>query len=90
MMNSPRLSTGVRAFFSDMLHFSEFAYLEKENRPGDDDEFGLLLDFGVGLRFPIEERLSVSSTMIFNVVPGEVMDERFFFNWQVAQVEIHF
>ena len=31
MMASPRLTTGVRAFFSDMLEFSEFAYLEKDS-----------------------------------------------------------
>jgi hypothetical protein len=30
MMASPRLETGVRAFFSDMLAFSEFAFLEKD------------------------------------------------------------
>lgn len=31
MMNSPRLRAGVRAFFSDMLEFSEFAFLEKDS-----------------------------------------------------------
>lgn len=31
MMASPRLKTGVRAFFSDMLEFSEFDFLEKDS-----------------------------------------------------------
>ena len=31
MMASPRLKTGVRAFFSDMLGFSEFDFLEKDS-----------------------------------------------------------
>ncbi len=31
MMASPRLAMGVRAFFSDMLEFSEFDYLEKDS-----------------------------------------------------------
>ena len=31
MMASPRLDTGVRAFFSDMLEFSEFDFLEKDS-----------------------------------------------------------
>lgn len=31
MMASPRLATGVRAFFSDMLSFSEFDFLEKDS-----------------------------------------------------------
>jgi hypothetical protein len=31
LMNSPRLETGVRAFFSDMLEFSEFNFLEKDS-----------------------------------------------------------
>ncbi len=31
MMSSPRLKTGVRAFFSDMLSFSEFDFLEKDS-----------------------------------------------------------
>ena len=31
MMAAPRLQTGVRAFFSDMLAFSEFDFLEKDS-----------------------------------------------------------
>lgn len=31
MMTSPRLKEGVRAFFSDMLEFSEFDFLEKDS-----------------------------------------------------------
>jgi hypothetical protein len=31
MMASPRLEAGLRAFFSDMLAFSEFAFLEKDS-----------------------------------------------------------
>ena len=31
MMDSPRLKTGIRAFFSDMLEFSEFDFLEKDS-----------------------------------------------------------
>ena len=31
LMNSPRLENGVRAFFSDMLEFSEFDFLEKDS-----------------------------------------------------------
>lgn len=31
MMQSPRLSRGVQAFFADMLHLDEFDHLEKDN-----------------------------------------------------------
>ena len=31
MISSPRLTTGVRAFFSDMLEFREFDFLEKDS-----------------------------------------------------------
>lgn len=30
MISSPRLKTGIRAFFADMLEFSEFEFLEKD------------------------------------------------------------
>lgn len=66
------------------------AYLEKENRPGDDDDFGALVNFGLGLRAPLDRHVSVGTGILFNVMPGEVLDERFFFTWQVFQMSIDF
>jgi len=66
------------------------AFLEKDNRSGDKEEFGALLNFGIGVRIPIDEQLFLSSTMLFNVIPGKIVDERFIYSWQVVQFEIRF
>jgi hypothetical protein len=67
-----------------------FAYLEEDNRPGDDEEIGLLLAVGGGLRFRIGDRLTLGSQMLLNFLPGDVLDEGFYFSWEVVQVVFDF
>lgn len=66
------------------------AYLEKDDAPGDNDDFGLLVNTGGGVRVPLDDGLSVSSTLLFNFIPGEIVDERFILSWQIAQVQFLF
>jgi predicted acylesterase/phospholipase RssA len=67
-----------------------FACLEEDNRPGDDEEIGLLLAVGGGLRFRIGDRLTLGSQMLLNFLPGDVLDEGFYFSWEVVQVVFDF
>jgi hypothetical protein len=66
------------------------AYLEKERRAGDDDDWGLLLDVGLGAEFRIDERISVGSRMVFDWFPADLVGEHFLFTWQVVTLRIRF
>jgi hypothetical protein len=67
-----------------------FAYLERDRRPGDDDDLGFLFNLGLGIQYEWTDRVSFGTRMTFNVMPGEVLDERFFFSWQLAQLRYRF
>ena len=65
-------------------------HLDRDQRFRDVDETDFLFNLGVGIDFPISERLSVGSHMMFNVVPGGVLGEHFFFSWQLVSAQIRF
>lgn len=67
-----------------------FAYLEKEGRRGDDDDIGLLVHFGFGGNYPLSDELSLGSSVLFNVMPKEVLDEQFFLSWEIFSVTFRF
>lgn len=62
------------------------AYIEKERRPGDDDELGPLLNLGGGIEVHFESSTYLSSTVMVNLLPGDVVGEDVFLSWQVIQV----
>jgi opacity protein-like surface antigen len=66
------------------------AFLESDNRPGDDNEFGFLVNFGGGIEYRVSDTLSITSHVLFNGLPGEVIDEDSFFSWQVAGMKVRF
>lgn len=57
---------------------------------GDIDDTGFLLQMGFGFDYYFTQRIALGSNMIFNVVPTEVLGDRFFFSWQVASLRFHF
>lgn len=65
-------------------------FLDEENRPGDDDDAGLLLNVGGGARYALDDRFAIGSTLLFNFLPADVHDENFFISWELAQVEFKF
>jgi hypothetical protein len=66
------------------------AYLERERpRRSDDDDLGLLLDLGTGIRYRLGSRVSVGSQVVVHAMPGEVLGERSYFSWDVLQVVLH-
>ena len=66
-----------------------FAYLEKERR-GDDDDTGFLFNFGAGIDYLAGDRITLGTRMTFNIMPTGVLDEDFFFAWQVLHMRIRF
>lgn len=66
-------------------------FLDEDRRGGaDDDDAGLLLNVGFGLDFYASDRLSFGTGVLFNFMPSDVLDEHFFFSWQVATLSFHF
>lgn len=57
--------------------------------PGADDE-GLLLSVGGGVRYMFNDKLGLGSQVQFNFLPGEVLDERTYTSWQIAQLVLTF
>lgn len=66
------------------------AYLHKDNRPGDDDDFGFLLQVGGGVELRLNEHITLASTALFDLLPAEVLDEHVYFSWQVVQFGFRF
>lgn len=67
-----------------------FAYMHKDHRTGDNDDLGFLINFGGGVRYWLNENVSLGSEMLLNFLPDEVLGEHFYFSWQVAQLEFTF
>lgn len=86
--------TGPGAGGVELLPFVQgglgFAYLEQERRFGDDDDLGLLLQAGGGLEVALTQHTSLASTILVDLLPGEVLDERIYWSWQVLAVGFRF
>ena len=82
---------------SGNLNFEPFAqagagiaYLEKDQHPGDNDDVGFLLNVGGGVRLKLSEKFGVGSSLLLNYLPADVVDENFYFSWDVIQGVIYF
>ena len=95
-----RLSTSLGPLFGDdpgswenfelMGHAGlGFAYLEKERR-GDDDDTGFLFNFGAGIDYVATDRITLGTRMTFNILPTGVLNEDFFFSWQLIHLRVRF
>ncbi len=70
-----------------------FTYIEVDvpDLPGiDDDDTGFMFNFGFGAEYPITRSLSLNSKMLFNVLPGDVFGEGFYYSWEVAGLRWRF
>jgi len=67
-----------------------FAYLEHDRPVNDDDDLGFLFNLGAGIQYEWTDRLAFGTRMTFNVMPTKVLDDRFFFSWQLAQLRYRF
>lgn len=75
----PFIQTGVGA-----------VYIEKERGNNDVDDWGFLVNGGVGAQYWLTDEMAVGSNMLFNGMPEDVVDENFFFSWQVVTFRYRF
>ncbi|MBJ20975.1 MAG: hypothetical protein CL933_16330 [Deltaproteobacteria bacterium] len=67
-----------------------FAVIENDDRAGDDQSAGFLINAGFGLDYVLSEHLSIGSRMILNFLPERTLDEKFFFSWEVGGIRLSF
>ncbi len=92
-----RYSIDLEDFTGSVSDFTPFvqvglggSYIEKDDRPGSDDDSGLLVTFGGGVEARLTDELSLMSTMEFNIHPDDVLNENVFFSWEVAALRVRF
>ena len=67
------------------------AFLDKDEDGGRTrDGLGFLFNVGIGADFPIDDNISLGTSILFNILPAKVAGENFFFSWQVLSVKISF
>jgi opacity protein-like surface antigen len=67
-----------------------FAYIEDDNRRNNNSSAGFLVNFGFGLEYQVRDNFFLGSQMMFNFLPEEVLDEHFFYSWQIGGARIAF
>jgi hypothetical protein len=80
---------GLRRLLPFVQGGAGVAWFQRDNTPGDDDEVGLLLQVGGGVRFKMTDELSLGTQMDFNFLPSDPLDESFYFSWEVLQFVFH-
>ena len=68
-----------------------FAYIHEDQHGGHtDDDVGLLVNLGFGLFWFFTDDFAVGSRMLFNIMPAEVVDDHFFYTWEVVTFRFQF
>jgi len=60
------------------------------HRGGDDDDTEFLTNFGFGAEYRLTDHVSAGTHLMFNVIPDEIYDERFYFSWEVVTLRYRF
>jgi opacity protein-like surface antigen len=89
-MTSDEALYRLRPFVQSGVGFT-YITVDAPNIPGvDDDDIGFLCNFGFGAEYLLDSSWSVGSKMLFNVLPGEVFGESFYYSWEVASLRYRF
>ncbi len=56
----------------------------------DFSETGFLMMFGFGVGYSFSDKLGIESSMRFNIVPTEVLGDKFYYSWQLAGIRYRF
>jgi hypothetical protein len=65
-------------------------HIDKENRRRDRDDTGFLMNLGFGVDYAVTKNVSFGSRMLFNILPEDVLNENFYYSWQVAAIRYRF
>lgn len=55
-------------------------------RSRDRDGTDFALSLGAGFDYPVNESISLGSRMLVTVIPGEVLNQRVYFSWEILSV----
>jgi hypothetical protein len=61
-------------------------YIEEKHPGRDRDATDFLINIGAGVDFPLDDSISIGTRMLVNLIPGEVLDQRVYFNWEILSV----
>ncbi len=67
-----------------------FAWVEDQDRNGDNSQTDVLFNVGVGLAYPLSEKFEIATVLDFNILPKEPLDDDFVFSWQLLQMRLQF
>jgi opacity protein-like surface antigen len=54
------------------------------------DDVDFMLNPGLGLSYRLSERIALESVMQFNIVPGDVLGDKFYYTWQMLGARYKF
>ncbi len=65
------------------------AHIDTDTRRRDRDGTDFLLSMGAGFDYPLRDPLSIGTRMLVNIIPGEVLNERVYFSWEIVSIRYH-
>jgi opacity protein-like surface antigen len=80
----------IDVYLQGGLGFTWWDVDRPRNRGGDDDDTEFLTNFGFGAEYRLTDHVSAGTHMLFNIIPGEIYDERFYFSWEVVTLRYRF
>ncbi len=60
------------------------------DRGSERSENSFLMNGGGGLRYRLSQNYSIGTGALINFVPGKILDDRWYFSWQIVQLVFHF
>ncbi len=89
------MNTGLRDLTPFVQGGLGFTYIDIDlpsfAPPGiDDDDIGFMFNFGFGAEYAFTDQISVSSKMLFNILPTEVFNDNFYYSWEIAAFRYRF
>lgn len=67
-----------------------FAVIGDDDRQNANTGVGFLIPVGLGVEYPVSDRLSLGSQMTLNFLPEDTLNQQFWFSWQVGTIRIAF
>lgn len=64
-------------------------HIDHDRRGRDADGTDFLLSLGGGIDYLLSDSLSIGSRMLINIIPGQVLNERLYFSWEIISVRYH-
>lgn len=64
-------------------------HIDLDRRGRDRDGTDFMVSLGIGLDFPLTDTLGIGSRALLHLIPGQVLNERIYFSWEIISVRYH-